>query len=596
MRFITYLLGFSLTILFLSQLLMFNVLADDQYLVGAWYFSGWHDEPKPVETQKNDCSITKDYWDWVKFGKNRETDYLYTLSSEEKTGAKSFGYEDEPDSPHGYLFSSLQTSSKPLYRLRKDSIHFYTSSELEKTEKVNQGFILEGVIGYAFNSQQSGTLPLYRITLYDTIYELTTNRERVDWAISQGYNQAPVENLIQGYVYTTNASSTLPLFALNKPLPGQTKLPRQPALGYVSDMNQEVMDSYITNASTNGIDFFAFDWYWAPRSGCSQKLFLHEALENSFMKSSHVNKIKFAVAWFPFNEPYSYTMASAKEGFDYFLTTYATHPSYLKIDNKPVFYWDPYPVLVDLGNDLPSLKALMTYANTKAEERGFSGVYFIDIGDSKGSISPELQNLGFSGFTSYSYINSLSNFLESTDTKSGPVKLYEEAIHEYRNIWSDWANYTNTVAPSVNFIPTILTGWDRSSVPHLKYRSQILTYVTPELFKSHLYDVKGFLDTSTNTSPNILMIQAWNEWFEGSILEPDTVYGENMLQQIASVFPNENLPGDTNGDNKVDGVDYVTWLTHYNQQTSDGVKDGDFNNDGKVDGVDYVIWLTHYHG
>lgn len=51
--------------------------------------------------------------------------------------------------------------------------------------------------------------------------------------------------------------------------------------------------------------------------------------------------------------------------------------------------------------------------------------------------------------------------------------------------------------------------------------------------------------------------------------------------------------GDANGDNKVDGIDYVIWLTKYNQSVA-GPANGDFNNDGTVDGVDYVVWLTNY--
>ena len=52
-------------------------------------------------------------------------------------------------------------------------------------------------------------------------------------------------------------------------------------------------------------------------------------------------------------------------------------------------------------------------------------------------------------------------------------------------------------------------------------------------------------------------------------------------------------PGDANGDGRVDGVDYVIWLNHYNQQVS-GASNGDFNGDGRVDGVDYVIWVNNY--
>ncbi|MBI3980843.1 hypothetical protein HY345_02495 [Candidatus Microgenomates bacterium] len=53
-------------------------------------------------------------------------------------------------------------------------------------------------------------------------------------------------------------------------------------------------------------------------------------------------------------------------------------------------------------------------------------------------------------------------------------------------------------------------------------------------------------------------------------------------------------PGDANGDGKVDGVDYVIWLNHYNQNTDKGVSEGDFNKDDKVDGLDYVIWVNNF--
>jgi hypothetical protein len=52
-------------------------------------------------------------------------------------------------------------------------------------------------------------------------------------------------------------------------------------------------------------------------------------------------------------------------------------------------------------------------------------------------------------------------------------------------------------------------------------------------------------------------------------------------------------PGDANGDKKVDGLDYVTWLGHFGQTVSP-YTNGDFNGDSKIDGLDYVIWLGNY--
>lgn len=52
--------------------------------------------------------------------------------------------------------------------------------------------------------------------------------------------------------------------------------------------------------------------------------------------------------------------------------------------------------------------------------------------------------------------------------------------------------------------------------------------------------------------------------------------------------------GDANCDCRVDGADYLRWLSHYQQNTSNGYSDGDFNESGRVDGADYLIWLGHY--
>lgn len=56
------------------------------------------------------------------------------------------------------------------------------------------------------------------------------------------------------------------------------------------------------------------------------------------------------------------------------------------------------------------------------------------------------------------------------------------------------------------------------------------------------------------------------------------------------------VPADGNNDGEVDGLDYVIWLTHYNQTVTDGAVSGDYSTppDGKVDGIDYVMWLINY--
>ena len=55
-----------------------------------------------------------------------------------------------------------------------------------------------------------------------------------------------------------------------------------------------------------------------------------------------------------------------------------------------------------------------------------------------------------------------------------------------------------------------------------------------------------------------------------------------------------SVAGDANNDGKVDGLDYVIWLTNYGTPGISGPSVGDFNSDSNVDGIDYVTWLTNY--
>jgi hypothetical protein len=59
---------------------------------------------------------------------------------------------------------------------------------------------------------------------------------------------------------------------------------------------------------------------------------------------------------------------------------------------------------------------------------------------------------------------------------------------------------------------------------------------TPAAFKQALQSVKKFLDERP-AQPPIFNINAWNEWTEGSYLEPDTVNRLAYLEAIHGVFP-----------------------------------------------------------
>ena len=58
---------------------------------------------------------------------------------------------------------------------------------------------------------------------------------------------------------------------------------------------------------------------------------------------------------------------------------------------------------------------------------------------------------------------------------------------------------------------------------------------TPDAFQKALQQVREFLETHPECQ-NTLTINCWNEWTEGSYLEPDTMNGMAYLEAVRAVF------------------------------------------------------------
>ena len=132
-------------------------------------------------------------------------------------------------------------------------------------------------------------------------------------------------------------------------------------------------------------------------------------------------------------------------------------------------------------------------------------------------------------------------------------------------------NY-NTVAPWIGWGPYL---WADDNHP----RSDGLTYAISDFIEDGTHPSStGILKVGTQLL-NFFLNSAFTRcWFRND----------------SSTCSDQAVSGDANGDNKVDGIDYVIWLSNYESTTTSGSSKGDFNSDGKVDGIDYVLWVINY--
>ena len=115
---------------------------------------------------------------------------------------------------------------------------------------------------------------------------------------------------------------------------------RTPALGFYSQENPEVADWETKWAVEHGISFFVYCWYRTSQGGAVKTQF-GSAIHDALFKSRFVDKMKFTIMW----ENQTRGTAGVADEQDlmtnllpFWMENYFKHPSYLKIDNKPVLF------------------------------------------------------------------------------------------------------------------------------------------------------------------------------------------------------------------------------------------------------------------
>jgi hypothetical protein len=307
--------------------------------------------------------------------------------------------------------------------------------------------------------------------------------------------------------------------------------PKVPVWGYEDESDPLVMAKKIDAAADHGIDAFIFDWYWWE-NGPS----LQDCLENGYLKAANSQRVKFGIMWAN-HRPVS--RAAFDQAVDHMVGEYFTHPAYWKIDGKPyVSIYELYTLLKGLENETEVCRAIESLRE-KTLRAGFPGLHFnlVEWGlrnmsdPSFANQNRLLKMLGADSVTDYVWVHHAA-------TPNFPENAYSEVAER---VYADWDRFAASYA--VPYHPNVTMGWDswpRVPLDHPfepgEYpATPMITGNPPAEFQKALAKAHAWLDRA-EVSQKILTINAWNEWTEGSYLEPDTQYGMGYLEAIHSVF------------------------------------------------------------
>lgn len=329
------------------------------------------------------------------------------------------------------------------------------------------------------------------------------------------------------------------------------KQPKIPLWGYEDEADPKVMEKKINAAANNGLSAFIFDWYWYEDGQ-----YLYRCIEEGFLKAKNSDRLKFSIMWanhdwidiHPATRERSYALKKSglvseeafTEATDHIIKNYFSHPSYWRVDGGLYFSIYELMSLIDGLGGIDNTRKVLLNFRERVKAAGLGELHLNAViwgvqilpGEEKITDPNELVRiLGFNSVTSYVWIH----HYETNEFPKVSYAKCRDKVMEYME------GYIGQY--SIPYYPNVTMGWDASprtiqsdGYDNLGYPYMyILDGNMPNEFEIALWRAKELMDKSCK-GQKVLTINAWNEWTEGSYLEPDVINGMKYLEAIKKVF------------------------------------------------------------
>ena len=315
--------------------------------------------------------------------------------------------------------------------------------------------------------------------------------------------------------------------------------PKQPLWGYEHDDDPAVVERWIETAQKYGVNTFIYDWYWFMNGP-----YLEGALNDGFLNAANNEQMNFYLMWanhFVKKNYWNYHRYGDDETIlfdpvidednykiivDRIINQYFTRPNYVKIDGCPVFgIFSMDNFIAGFGGDLDKAGEAVRYFDEKAREAGFNGVHLQEIHGggwklneaSAAKMKEKIEKLGIDSEAFYNMGGFDCDYM--VHGKNG-IEIREQ-----------WDSIFD-----VPVYPTVSIGWDDTPRFPVKGASDVTRFHnSPVTFATYLQAAKEYADRHPD-QPKFIMINAWNEWVEGSYLLPDRLNGYGYLEAVRDVM------------------------------------------------------------
>jgi len=328
----------------------------------------------------------------------------------------------------------------------------------------------------------------------------------------------------RGFTEWTNVSKAVPQFKGHY----QPRLPGE--LGYYDLRLPEVMARQFELARHFGIQGFCFHYYWF-----GGKRLLERPIETLLASKDESLNFPFCLCWA--NENWTRRWDGAEHEilmkqdhsdedhervFDDLLR-YFKDPRYIRIDGKPVIV--VYRPLI-----IANVEKMAEIWRRKAAKAELPGIYIVAT-TAFGFSDPV--SIGFDALVQFPpHAVSVSEITADQELLnpgfSGYVYDYKETVDAYLEILGE----TREKPRQWPFFPGVMTAWD--NVARKQSRGNVFHNASPQDFHRWLAGANKFSREYNSPSERLVFVNAWNEWGEGTYLEPDRKFGYAYLWAVAA--------------------------------------------------------------
>ena len=322
----------------------------------------------------------------------------------------------------------------------------------------------------------------------------------------------------------------------------------KPLWGYENEADPVVVARKIDAATAAGVNVFIYDWYWY-----GGRPFLEDALNKGFLGAANCERMKFYIMYANHNVNYIWDnkVGGAKKDeiiwyakisdADWrtivarWINQYFKRPNYYKIKGCPVLMiYDIHLFVKWEGENVA--KRRIEYLRQETKKAGFPDVH-LQVVFSLYNETWRSVDLGIDSMTLYNWGNMTSRRVDSTTEPELTYRQWGEmSMTMFDSVKSDVAKI------GAVFFPNLTCGWDTNARFPKGERQNIVHGANPKDFEDFARRAREWVDTKVPADmPKLITVNSWNEWTEGTYLEPDDRFGYGYLEALRKLFVQENL-------------------------------------------------------